>query len=1184
MSSSDPTIGSTFAQHLNAHAPVSPSSPPPYSQAMQQSVEVSSSLSDEKNEGHTSSMSSHSSYYEIYSKVVELQKMPLRPGDSWFIIGHDWFQSLSAISSEQTKSYDEELPLEGISTRYLLEQVEPSVLLKGLEEGVHIEMVPQQAWNLLVSYFGVHEPPIERKVIQLPSSDTTRLELYPPRVNIFHVDENVTHLGTSVFSVTQTLRDVKTVTRALLQTHLGTDGQKSQNFEDMRFWRLPRGGVSSTSSSRSLKEDGSELLASSSDDITLAELQIDQPEEELAVELRKTNTDWHFDENGNKAASSLKGVFSNDGGAYLTNLHTNRDSIALVPSPSGESSSNRVTRSQTAAERDAGKLHGLTGLYNLGNTCFMNSALQCMSNTKELKDYFVSGVYKAEVNTSNPLGMGGAMAKVFGELLVKLWSATGNAWHPREFKTVLSRFSPQFIGYSQQDTQELLAFLLDGLHEDLNRIVKKPYIEAPDWEGGGIREMVAFARKQWEIYKLRNDSVIVDLFQGQYRSTLVCPECGKVSIKFDPFMYLTLPIPNRQSITRRVTFFGRDMVEPVEVEMRFSGETSVAQLKRKLASIMSVSDARNLIVCDYFQRSFYRIYGDFESTLDIGVNDITYVYELPSRIQPIAPTPRNSFSRSMKIAALEEESQNTNNEEEMAILPVFSVIRDDSSDYAPFYHKASGNTFGVPFFVSIPKDKVNDADYIQQSLFTKYLSLTSHKEEMTRFFESQISPSINEVTNTEEWDMLEDSKVIPPSAQVEGRTVAEISSEGQNVLIVPDDSSSDTTQLESQNNVPSSHSGNGFSVHVIVHREDQAPITLKPDNYLDIGEDLQSRACRLGLKEHVDNDGDLVHVESLKSKWPLIYTGGALVCEWSKGVKENLFGEEEWGSPLKIINDPELEAERQPEAKRVKRALTIEDCLKEFTKEEQLGESDPWYCPNCKDFKQATKKFDLWKVPDILVVHLKRFSSGRIGRDKIDSFIDFPITGLDLTERVEGAKAIQMLNSDESDDEKLMDSIGSLDANDDAVESDVPIYDLYAVDNHYGGLGGGHYTAFAKNPDGGKWYEYDDSNVRLVSDVESVKSSAAYLLFYRRRTTRPIGGKSRDKVQRKQQSDSTEDELSSNNGSVKSSDGSKLGSEGTNSEFSVAHDRLAQRDEEMEDKDVDIAESSRLRSSMPYTN
>lgn len=126
--------------------------------------------------------------------------------------------------------------------------------------------------------------------------------------------------------------------------------------------------------------------------------------------------------------------------------------------------------------------------------------------------------------------MQGAIAEAFGALLQRLWSLTSltSSYSPREFKLQLQRFAPQFSGYQQHDSQELVAFLLDGLHEDLNRVKKKPYVEKPDWQGGGDKELVQLARESWDGYMKRNDSVIVDLFQGQYRSTLVCPECQKV--------------------------------------------------------------------------------------------------------------------------------------------------------------------------------------------------------------------------------------------------------------------------------------------------------------------------------------------------------------------------------------------------------------------------------------------------------------------------------------------------------------------------------------------------------------------------------------------------------------------------------------------------------------------------------
>lgn len=142
----------------------------------------------------------------------------------------------------------------------------------------------------------------------------------------------------------------------------------------------------------------------------------------------------------------------------------------------------------------------------------------------------VAGVYQNELNPDNPLGMGGAIAEAFGSLLHRIWAkdSTATSYSPREFKMQLQRFAPQFSGYQQHDSQELVAFLLDGLHEDLNRVLKKPYVEKPDWEGGGDLELAQLAQESWHGYMQRNDSVIVDLFQGQYQSTLVCPECQKV--------------------------------------------------------------------------------------------------------------------------------------------------------------------------------------------------------------------------------------------------------------------------------------------------------------------------------------------------------------------------------------------------------------------------------------------------------------------------------------------------------------------------------------------------------------------------------------------------------------------------------------------------------------------------------
>lgn len=144
-----------------------------------------------------------------------------------------------------------------------------------------------------------------------------------------------------------------------------------------------------------------------------------------------------------------------------------------------------------------------------------------------------AGAYLSELNPSNPLSTGGDIAKSYSALLHSLFASNtpSPAFTPRKFKSTVVRHAATFSGYRQQDTQEFVAFLLDALHEDLNRVKDKPYVERPDWKaGGGLKELAQLARETWDGYVARNDSVIVDLFQGQYKSTLICSECRTVII------------------------------------------------------------------------------------------------------------------------------------------------------------------------------------------------------------------------------------------------------------------------------------------------------------------------------------------------------------------------------------------------------------------------------------------------------------------------------------------------------------------------------------------------------------------------------------------------------------------------------------------------------------------------------
>jgi len=185
---------------------------------------------------------------------------------------------------------------------------------------------------------------------------------------------------------------------------------------------------------------------------------------------------------------------------------------------------------------------GVIGLKNLGNTCFLNSSLQCLSATIPLTDYFLGYDYRSEINKNNFLGTGGKLVTAYAELAKQMWLGNKSVVEPVDFKKQLQTFAPQFMGYHQHDAQELLAFLLDGIHEDLNRVKERPYVEDRDCDGTNDEND---AVENWKNYLRRNKSLIVDMFQGQLRNTCKCLKCGHVNIRFEPFMYLSLPITNK---------------------------------------------------------------------------------------------------------------------------------------------------------------------------------------------------------------------------------------------------------------------------------------------------------------------------------------------------------------------------------------------------------------------------------------------------------------------------------------------------------------------------------------------------------------------------------------------------------------------------------------------------------------
>ena len=176
------------------------------------------------------------------------------------------------------------------------------------------------------------------------------------------------------------------------------------------------------------------------------------------------------------------------------------------------------------------------GLHNLGNTCFFNSAVQCLIRVKPLTDFIMSSKFESQINERNKKGSHGRIARAYRDF-INMMSTAKSAQDPSNLRSAIISKYKRFNNYSQHDSQELLGSLLDGLHEDLN--------QAHAVNGNQPEIKVNENTDSWTIHISKNYSPIVDIFHGEFFSNTECPSCNYVSSVHDPFMFMSVPIPSK---------------------------------------------------------------------------------------------------------------------------------------------------------------------------------------------------------------------------------------------------------------------------------------------------------------------------------------------------------------------------------------------------------------------------------------------------------------------------------------------------------------------------------------------------------------------------------------------------------------------------------------------------------------
>lgn len=737
-------------------------------------------------------------------------------------------------------------------------------------------------------------------------------------------------------------------------------------------------------------------------------------------------------------------------------------STALVayPSSTGKTARDETDDDYYYGDRNvAGKppAKGVVGLQNLGNTCFMNSILQCLSNTEPLMRYFDSGSFKDEINKDNVLGHGGLLATAYAKLVKDMWCDAYTKVVPRSFKKTIGDFQPQFAGYQQQDSQEFMGFLLDGLHEDLNRCRKKPVVTNIESKG---RPDSLISRESWRRFLLRNDSALVDCMYGQLRSHVTCVNCGKESVTFDPFNTLSLPVPVKTARPIEVVYRPLPAgTVPLRITLEVEPTDQILQVKKKL--LMYLKEA-----------------GYLSATT---TNSLQPLKQADGGEAAISPTDSSS-SLSTDVAISTEESDD-------GFVTVHTAKSARQGPYSEAAYRARCDAM---------QQGKKVPTVIQAAV--RFQARADSKSKITRNVTDKMP--IGDLTNGREVLIFyELEHPCPDRLLLSHITTYHSTPSGDDDFVSSVDLYVGEIKDPLYNFVDTVGQPARFNVYATTTGHDLYDLAFRHcHRYVRPGSVYYNNPALRPFVLHFTN----VHATVLKSAIPddnevvKIPSDLMVVAIWRKEamedehlMKDEVERVEDLQLPLEaeaaveevtdrtsaatISSDRASLRDSTSDKRRKTNQLSIYKCLDKFVEREQLNAEETLYCSSCKQHNAPKKKMDLWAAPDLLVVQLKRFQyiPGQyfVHREKINEVVDFPLEGLDLSAYVKGP-------------------------HDPAAP---PIYSLYAVSLHSGGLGGGHYTAVAKNPLNNQWYNFNDAYVSEASP-ESVVSSEAYVLFYRRQT------------------------------------------------------------------------------------
>ncbi len=567
------------------------------------------------------------------------------------------------------------------------------------------------------------------------------------------------------------------------------------------------------------------------------------------------------------------------------------------------------------------------GLRNMGNTCYMNAGLQCLLATPGLGAYFAGGLFAKELSRDNPIGFGGRVAWSFGQFVRSIGDEPSDVVVPSRLKSDIGTCHPEFAGFRQHDAQEMLSWLLDALHEDLNRVRDKPPVTDPDDVDPG-RPDAELAAEFWANHLKRNQSVVVDLFHGQIKSRLVCNDCRNVSRKFEVFSSLSLPLPLEDMRLVEVLLHPATSPSiPTRYGMRLPKNAQIMDLKVKLFEL-SGHKPRTLALFSVWNSRHDRLFGHTDRLDLVRDGDTVHAYVvhgINAKLQLCSPPPKPY----VKVAKTDGSDDDEQDDLLFGCIPLGSSPHKASKAPPPNPKVETMLPANTAAEEDVDADDPDGGDKLRKQAGAGAAALdVCYVQVMHRRVEkAQGAPLFN--------------ASVPRLFGVPfvlSMRVAQYSTEALYAEV--------WARVK----------------HLISH-----------DYHLHKDDESSEFPFRLSVVEHSGLACGVCH-------WNKVCIGCALSdahIDTERGLQLAI----DWHLPvLRLYYNTEV-ANRAHMHESVKRnrdlqdyPVSLDECLRLFSTEEQL---EDWYCGKCKKHGSATKSLAVYKMPTVLALHLKRFQLHR---------------------------------------------------------------------------------------------------------------------------------------------------------------------------------------------------------------